>query len=52
MKPGDYVAIFREQLVILHIAGPFGAVVEFFGGITYMQCELGPASMFEILGEL
>lgn len=41
----------RDQLVILH-KRLLGSFVEFFGGVAYMQCELGPESDFVIVGEL
>lgn len=47
---GVFVAywVSRDQVVILH-RRTLGSVVEFDFGVRYMQCELGPASDFEIL---
>lgn len=49
-RPGSYVALFRGELVLVHFNG-LCSVVEFSHNITYLQAELGPAILFEILGE-
>lgn len=45
------LALWKDQAVIL-ICGPLGSIVEFDGGFTYLSCELGPISDFEIIGDI